>query len=315
MKNLIFTCLSFLVLLCACGKLEDKRIRIAILTPVTHPSLEQIEKGLIETMEASHPGRYRFVVYNAQGNKMLMRSELGEIARQDYALVFTIGTSASQMASELIAKNELSQPVIFTAVNDPIGFHIVPSEQAPGGMITGVKEMLDFKEEINILLKLKPSVKSIVLVYNPTEPGLQKDQKELKKILKEKNISLTTVEVYNANEIQVKVSPFIEKADALLVLKDNTVVTGLDVLVKLCNNHRIPLAASDLDSPARGAAFGFGVEEIDFGTEAAKKALLVLEKGVSIGTIPVTPVSRFSLRINPEAAQKQGIILSEGDPS
>jgi putative tryptophan/tyrosine transport system substrate-binding protein len=92
-----------------------------------------------------------------------------------------------------------------------------------------------------------------------------------------------------------------------MVLKDNTVVSGLDVLVKLCNQFQIPLMASDLDSPDKGAAFGFGVYEVEFGTEAAKKALQILNEGESPGQIPVTPVSNFDLRINQEAAQKQGI--------
>jgi ABC-type uncharacterized transport system substrate-binding protein len=93
----------------------------------------------------------------------------------------------------------------------------------------------------------------------------------------------------------------------MVVLKDNTVVAGLDVLIKLCNQHQIPLMASDLDSPDRGAAFGFGVHEIDFGIEGAKKALQILNKKSSAGDIPVTPVSKFTLKINRDAAQTQGI--------
>ncbi len=82
-------------------------------------------------------------------------------------------------------------------------------------------------------------------------------------------------------------------SDALIVLKDNTIVSGLDVLVKLCDRHRIPLMASDLDSPDRGAAFGYGVYEIDFGIEGANKALQILIKGIHPGTIP--SYSRFRL--------------------
>ena len=66
--------------------------------------------------------------------------------------------------------------------------------------------------------------------------------------------------------------------------------------------------ASDLDSPDKGAAFGFGVHEIDFGTEAAKKALMILDDdGISSSKIPVTAVSNFSIRVNKEAALRQGI--------
>lgn len=309
MKQFIFICLSLLLVLISCGKSDENKIAIAILTPVTHPSLEQTEKGFKQVMEAGNPGIYRFVTYNAQGNKTLMRSEIEEIAQKDYALIFTIGTSASQMITEVFNKKGKKTPIVFTSVNDPISFQIVSSEQTPGANVTGIKEILRFEDELAALLQYKPTIKNIVLVYNPAEPGLQKDQKEVERILNQKNIFLKTVEVFQTNELLAKVSPFMPDTDALIVLKDNTVVSGLDVLVKLCDRYHIPLMASDLDSPDRGAAFGYGVYEIDFGIEGARKALQILVRGVNPGTIPITPVSEFTLRVNSEAAKRQGVIL------
>ncbi len=179
MKYLLFICLSLVLILISCGKSAGNKLPIAILTPVTHPSLEQIEKGFRQTMETAHPGKYRFVTYNAQGNKTLMRSEIEEIARKDYALVFSIGTSASQMITEVFAKKNIEKPLVFTCVNDPMGFQIISSEEFPGGNVTGVKEMLRFEDELAALLSTRPDIKTFVLVYNPAEPGLQKDQKEI----------------------------------------------------------------------------------------------------------------------------------------
>lgn len=294
-------------LLCACSRQDDGKVTIAILTPVSHPSLVQIEKGFVLTMEEANPGKFRFVIYNAQGNKTLMRSEIEEIIQQHPALVFTIGTTASQMTTECFTKKGLDIPIVFTCVNDPVAFHIVASEQASGNMATGVKELLNFREELEALLRYKPHLKNVLLVYNPAEPGLQKDQKEVEHLLKDKQISLTTVEAFHTNELLAKVSPFVGKADAVIVLKDNTVVAGLDVLVKLCDRHRIPLMASDLDSPDKGAAFGYGVHEIDFGIEGAYKALQILNEGIKPSDIPVTALSNFTLRVNREAAQRQGV--------
>ncbi|MBS0629267.1 MAG: ABC transporter substrate-binding protein [Verrucomicrobia bacterium] len=297
MKNL---CIFLLTLLGACSGSQEK-IPIAILTPVTHPSLEQIERGFKETIERENPGKYRFVTYNAQGNKTLMRGEVEEIAQKAYPLVFTIGTLSSQMTTEVFAKKGVITPIVFTCVNDPEEFHIV------GENITGVTELLNFEKELQFALELKPDIQKVLLVYNPMEPGLQKDQKKVGTILKEKEIGLTTVEIFQTNEIQSKILPFIGKADAVLILKDNTVVGGLDVLIKLCNDHHIPLMASDLDSPDRGAAFGYGVHEIEFGVEGAKKALQILENQKNPSEIPVTPVSDFTFKVNQEAAARQGI--------
>lgn len=303
MKKLFIICLLLAGLLTACGSQSDDRIAIAILTPITHPSLEQIEKGFIETMEASHPSKFKFVTYNAQGNTSLLRSEIEEIAHKEYALVFTITTIASQMTTEVFSKKGLETPIVFTCVNDPEGFHI------KGANVTGVRELLDFEEEIASLLKHKPELKSLLLVYNPHQPGLQKDQEQIRRILNDKKIALTTVEVFKTNEIKAKVEPFMEQIEAIIVIKDNTVISGLDALIKLCNQYKIPLMTSDLDSPDRGAAFGYGVYEIEFGIEGAKKALNILKDGIPPSAIPVTPVKTFSLKVNTEAALKQGVKL------
>lgn len=279
-----------LVVVLACCAPSEKKRAIAILTPVTHPSLELAEKGFIDSIGQ---GKYRFEVYNAQGNMTLMRSQVEEIARKQFDLVLTIGTTATLMTAEVFAKKGLATPQVFTAVNGEV----------TGAHVTGVKEMLNFEAEIEALLQFKPALSQVLLVYNPAEPGLQKDREEVEQILKRRQIALKTVEVFQTNELKAKVPPFMEKCDALIVLKDNTVVAGIEVLAKLCREKKIPLMASDLDSPARGATLGYGVNEAEFGIEAAKKALKILEEGVPPGEIPVTPVNNFKLLINPEATK------------
>lgn len=302
--------LFLLFIFCSCEQQNKDKISIAILTPITHPSLEQIEKGFIKTMEEANPGKYVFTTYNAQGNKTLMHSEIEEITHQQYALIFTIGTTASQMTVENVAKKNIQIPIVFSSVNDPVGFHIVKSEESSGSMVTGVKELLNFREEIAAMRKYVPNLKNVLLVYNPAEPGMEKDKKEVELILAENNINLTSIEIFQTNELLTKVSPFIVQADALLVLKDNIVVAGMDTLVKLCNKNQVPIMASDLDSSVKGATFAFGIYETEFGVEGAKKALQILHNGTHPSDIPVTAPSNFVLLVNADAAQKQGVDLS-----
>lgn len=306
MRKIFSLCVLAFILFGTSYAVENK-IPLAILKPVSHPSLDQIEKGFKETIEKECPDKYDFVTFNAQGNKTLMRSEVDEILRKNYPLIFTIGTLSSQMMCEVASKKGSKCPIVFTCVNDPLGFQLVVDEKAPGGNITGVKELLNFQEELEQFIKYKPHIKNMLLVLNPIEPGLMKDQSRIAAILNERKIALTTVEIFQTNELLTKVSTKIGHADAVLILKDNTVVSGLDALVKLCNRHRVPLIASDLDSPDRGAAFGYGVYEKEFGVEAAKKALMILEDNIFPGNIEVTPVPEFIFKINKEAAKKQGI--------
>jgi len=306
MKTISALLITLSLLLFACSSQNDGKIAIAILTPVTHPSLEQIEKGFKETMEKSSPGKYRFVTYNAQGNKTLMRGEIEEIAQKDYALTFTIGTSASQMTNEVFSKKNVNTPIVFTCVHDPVGANLIPTADS-SCQITGVEELLDLQTELDLALNFKPDIEKLLLIYNPMEAGLIKDKEQLQALANDKNIKLQTVEIFQINELMAKATPYLQDADAVIVLKDNTVVAGLDPLIKLCSQYAIPLIASDLDSPDRGAAMGYGVYEIDFGIEGAKKALQILDEHIQPQAIPVTPVANFTLIVNRDAAIKQGI--------
>lgn len=306
MQKIVFFLATALTIMGCSSKGPQKKI--AIVTPATHPSLQQIERGFEETLEAAHPGEYQFVVYNGQGSKLLLQSEIEDVAQKDFALVCTLGTSSSKMGKEILQKRGSSVPLVFTCVYDPKAMGLVGSAEHP---ITGVEELVDFGQEIEAMLTYKPSIQTLLVVYNPSETGRLEDVAQVRLAAKAKGIEIFPIEVYQSNEIYAKVSPHMGQGDALLVLKDNTVVGALDVLVKLCNREKIPLIASDLDSPDRGAFLGYGVEEREFGVEAAKKALLILEGKAKPHEIPITPVEEFTVKVNAQAALAQGISLEE----
>src|SRR4029079_14670238 len=53
--------------------------RVAILIPVSHPSLEKIEQGFKDTLTSLGKNRYQCDVFNAGGNKTLLRAQAEEI--------------------------------------------------------------------------------------------------------------------------------------------------------------------------------------------------------------------------------------------
>jgi putative ABC transport system substrate-binding protein len=286
---------------------KGEECRIAILTPTTHPSLEQIEKGFVDTMEKHCRQKFTVKTYNALGNKSLMRSEAEEIALGDYDLVFTIATQATRTMKEVFEKKKLSTPIVFSAVSFPIEMDLVASEESSGNQLTGVKETTDFAKELEIL---RNQAQTVLLVYDPSSPSLTSNKEEIEMILNGMGIGLKTVEIFKTNEILLKTAPFMEEADAVLVIKDNTVISGLDVLVKLCDQKNKLLIASDLDSPDRGVPYAYGVSEVIYGEEAAKKALLILDDDKLPRDIPITapPSEAFVFKINEKRLKEIGFL-------
>lgn len=296
----------------AVPKAQQTVYKIALLTPVTHPSLQQIQQGFIDTLKASNKADYTFDVFNANGNRMLMRSQAEEIVCGNYDLICTVGAQATQLTKEISIKKQKLKPIVFVAVNDPVRLNLVNSLESSGNHVTGTTEIPNYPLQLKLLTMFKPTIKNLLLVYNPTEGEGKEDKKvEIEKILNERGIALKTVEVYNTSDVYQKANTAVSQADAVLILKDNTVVRALDSLVKLCARYNVPLMATDLESVDRGAVFGFGVYERDFGVGGAQLAQQILEEGKKPLQVPCQPLRSFIFKVNKSQLQKQGIQISK----
>ena len=281
---------------------KDQSIRIAIFQPATHPALDEIAQGFIDTMQHAAQQNYVFDRYNGNGNKILMQAQAQEIIQKDYDLIFTIAVGCSVMVKDLCLKKHNQTPIVFTAVDDPIKLDL------QGPTITGVIDQSNYPEQLDLLLAIQPSIKKLLLVYDQSQAsGLEKDKNQIRSIVEKKGISFACVEILNIADIQQKVTGAIESADVIMVLKDNTVVSGIDSLIALCQRYHVPLCASDLNSVAKGAALGYGIYEAESGIQAAYQAKFILEEGMLPSQLPVIAVKNMKMKINCSHAKLQGL--------
>lgn len=288
--------------------------RIAILEPASHPAMDEISQGFIDTIKknSNHNQQYKFTRYNANGNPTLLRSQAEEIVHQNYDLIMSIGTNASRTLHELTTKKQRFIPLVFTAIGDPVKCGLVASLQSSGNHTTGVQDTPNYPQQMEALLTMMPNIKNILLVYDPVGRGGDNDAdaKAIASFLATKNITLNYAKVFHANEIQAKVQPLLPGNDVVMILTDHTVVSGVDSLITLCNRYHIPLFASDLPSGDKGAAIAYGVTEYEHGLKAAQQALLILEQHRKPQDLPVTTVKDMKIKINSKTAEQQGLHLS-----
>ncbi|MBP6870198.1 ABC transporter substrate-binding protein [Candidatus Babeliales bacterium] len=296
---------SFLLMNCSQQKNSSQQISIAVFQPATHPALDEIAQGFIDTMQKGALKDYVFDRYNANGNKVLMQAQAQEILQKNYDLVFTIATSPSVVIKDLCFKQHNKIPVVFTAVDDPEKLDL----QGPN--ITGVVDHADYAQQLNLLVEIQPSIKKMLLVYDQSQSsGFKKDTQQIRDILQSKGIALQFVEILTIADIQQKVMAFIQNVDCVMVLKDNTVVSGIDSLIKLCDQYEVTLLASDLNSGEKGAALAYGIYEAESGIQAAHQAKLILEEGKLPSQVPVASVKNMKMKINCKHALLQGLHIN-----
>ncbi|MFI5333496.1 MAG: ABC transporter substrate-binding protein, partial [Candidatus Babeliales bacterium] len=286
----------------------DDQLRIAIFTPTTHPSLEEIERGFKETLQQSMPPACcAFITFNANGNKTLLQAQAQEIVGDQYDCIVTIGAACSQTIAELLHKKDNKTPHVFGAVD---GYDFAQALQTSNESSTGVYVQVDYKKEMDILHQYKPDARNILLVYDPTQgTGLEKYKNEIAAYVQKFGATLHSVEVYQTNEIQPKVAALLPTMDVVLVLIDNTVAAGIDALITLCNRYHVTLFASDLASGKKGAALAYGISEYESGKQAAKIVNEILVDGNKPGEIPVRAVDAFRVERNKDTMKLQGLEL------
>lgn len=288
----------------------EKSKKIALLVPALHPAMDEIVMGFKEKLHEKAPTvTIDFVEYNANGNKTLLNAQTQEIVAADYDAVFTIGVGASETMHTAIKKRASNLPLIFTAVGDPVAHGLVASLTQPNTNATGVIETIEYEQQIAALRKVKPTVKHILLVYDPTHPTNNHDKAQFQATAQKYGIAFDAVEIMHSNEISQKVAPFMNSTDVVLVLKDHVVVSGIDALITLCNRYNVTLYASDLNSADKGAALAFGVREYEYGSRAADVAYPIVIEGKNVAEIPVVQIEKQYLKVNKSAAKNQGLAL------
>src|SRR5690606_19964479 len=87
-------------------------------------------------------------------------------------------------------------------------------------------------------------------------------------------------------------------------------VSAYEALVKVGESAGIPLIASDTDSVTRGAIAALGVNYHDLGLQTGKLVVRIL-KGEKPGAIASQTSDKLELYVNPGAAKRQGVTLSD----
>ena len=90
---------------------------------------------------------------------------------------------------------------------------------------------------------------------------------------------------------------------------DNTVVSAIESVVSVANEHKMPVLAGELDSLKRGCFAAYGFDYYDIGYQAGKMAAAILKGEKKPSELKPEYPDKLKLVINKTAAEKQGVKL------
>ncbi|KJS28963.1 MAG: ABC transporter permease [Desulfatitalea sp. BRH_c12] len=283
--------------------------RISVSQFVEHPALDAVLKGFQDQLREKAVD-VQYHIHNAQAN-MATANQIGhQIMGEKPDLILAIATPAAQACAQALKKapHMRKTPLLFTAVTDPVGGGLVKDLKHPGANITGVSDMLPVDQHLLMVKTFLPGIKRMGFLYSAGEvnskilvPLFKAEAAKLKFDIKEATISKSS-DVYQA------VKSLVGQVDAVFIPTDNTVVSALEAVIKVCTENKLPLFNADVDSVKRGAIAAMGFDYYQHGYQTGEMALHILH-GADPATTQVEFQEKLQLHINAQAAEQMGVAI------
>lgn len=312
MKKLIATIVALFAFLIAAFFIENKQENnltakptVGILQTVSHPSLDEIHRGIIAGLKQSgyiNNKNIKIEFENAQGDQSNLKSMSDKFLQHNAKVTIGIATPAVQS----LANEPGNTPVIMGAVSDPISTGLVKSLQKPGGKVTGVKDREPIKQQLELIKTFIPNIKNIGVVYTSSDDSSTSEFKEFKQLAQKDGINVRAYTITSTNDIEQVAQTMSGKVQAVYVPTDNTVASGFSSLIKATNSAKIPVFPAVDSMVKSGGIATICVSQYDMGVLTGKMAAKVL-KGENPATMPVETVTNYSTVINEKAAKELNI--------
>jgi putative tryptophan/tyrosine transport system substrate-binding protein len=288
---------------------DEKRVKIYISQLVEHPALDATTKGIVQGLADAGYTKDKnldLVIESAQGNISLANQIANKLISKDPDIVVGVATISAQTLSKYARLGKAK--LIFSSVTDPVDAGLVETMKNPGRNTSGVSNFVPIEPQLEMFLKIKPSIKKLGFLYNPGESNSLSLIKKLKEICPKYGIELITVSASKTSEVAQSAIKLSGLADAIYVSNDNTALSAFKTIVKAANKASIPVFVSDTDIVKDGAVAALGPNQYNLGIQTAKMIVKVI-KGQDMETIAAEYPKDIELFLNPKAAEQIGVVI------
>lgn len=282
---------------------------VAVTAIVEHPALDAIRDGVKSSLQAAgfEEGKnLKWQYQSAQGNTGTAAQIARKFVGDKPDAIVAIATPSAQA----VVASTKTVPVIYSAVTDPVAAKLAKDWEPSGNNVTGVSDLLALDKQMELVKQVVPNAKRVGVVYNPGEANSAVVVKELKALLPKMGMTLVEAAAPRSVDVGSAARSLIGKVDVIYTSTDNNVVSAYEALVKVGQEAKLPLVAADSDSVKRGAIASFGINYRDLGEQTGRMVVRVL-KGEKPGDIKPEISTKLELTVNPGAAERQGVKLSD----
>ena len=285
--------------------------KVGVIQLAEHLALDRAREGFIEglSQEGFKEGEnLEVIVNNAQGDQSNLATISQKFANDKPDLVCAIATPAAvSMAS---ASPDI--PVVGTAITDYVAAKLVKSNEAPGGNVTGTSDMNPIEEQVDLMTKVLPEMKTLGLMRSSAEENSRIQADIIKKVCKEKGIEVVEMTVSSVNDIQQVAQDLVnKKVEAIYAPTDNIISSAMPNLIRVTNDAKIPVFCGEEAQVEKGASITIGINYKALGVQTGKMAAKILKGEAKPAEMPIETAEKYQVTINDSASKLLGITIPD----
>ncbi|AEV94453.1 tryptophan ABC transporter substrate-binding protein [Pediococcus claussenii] len=291
------------------GPVTSKKPTVGLLQLMNQPALAQIQSGIYTGLkdEGFHNGKNINIDYqNAQGNQSNLKTMSEKFANENADLAIGITTPSAISLADVMNKT----PLVMGAVTDPQGAGLVKNLKKPEKNITGVSDQAPLGEQLDLIQRLMPNMKTLGIIYTSSDNSAVTQYKKFKQLCEERHIKLKVYSISNSNDLNQVSQTMMSSVDAVYVPTDNTIAGAMSTLIKNSDAAKVPVFPA-VDSMVKdGGVATYSVNQYKLGVMTGKMAGKLL-KGQKISKTPVEFIRYGDLTINLPQAKKMGVHIPD----
>ncbi|MCD9218172.1 ABC transporter substrate-binding protein [Lactobacillus delbrueckii subsp. lactis] len=279
---------------------KSKEVRVGVLTLMRHPALDEIYRGYKAGL-AKSGYKVKIDYQNANNDQSNLKTMAEKLVNSQDQVLFGITTPSSQALANATKK----KPIVLGAVTDPKGAGLVKNNKRPGGNITGVSDRAPIKQQLKLIQRFLPRLKTLGIIYTSSDSSAVSGYKQIVSYCKQMGINYKAYSISNSNDLNQVSQQMLTQVDAVIVPTDNTIAGAMQTLVKNANAAKKPVFPAAGTMVKDGGLATYSVDQYQLGLIGAKVTVQILQ-GKKPGNMAIRYVEHGTLYLNLKEAKKLG---------
>lgn len=289
---------------------KTKLPTIGVLQFVSHPALDDIYKGMVDSLakEGFKDGETANIVFqNGQADQSKLTSMSQHLINEKSNILVGIATPAAQA----LANQTQEIPIVLGAISDPKSAGLVEDNNHPGGNITGVSDQSPVEAQLELVKEILPSSKKMGILYSSAEDNSAYQAEKITTEAKKSGFDVKSYPVPSTNEISQMMQVMSKEVDFVYLPTDNTMANAMQTIVDVANQYKIPVIPSVDTMVEQGGLATVGINQYELGVKTGEMVASILKGESKPATTPIYTFDSGDIIINQKQADFLNISINQ----